>query len=175
MAKLRKMLCDITSPECAALMSQIETQSKATLACWAIGYARDRYLDIYEKECPGDTRLRDTIASCEQCLEGSIKLSELKPQLRDTAQTARDLNDYPVAQAAARAVSTACAAIQTPTNALGFLFYGAAAVAYSQAGLDKPAEVYDHMASQEFERALASLKQASVPDEAHPAKIQWNC
>ena len=175
MAKLRKMLCDIDSPVCIALMRRIETQSKATLAAWAIQYAKDHYLGIYETECPEDPSLKETIISCEQYLDGSKKLSDIKPQIRGAGQTARDLTDNPVAQAAARAVSTACAAIQTPTNALGFLFYGAAAVAYSQAGLEESAEVYDNMAAQELQNALTSLEQASVPDEEHPVKINWNC
>ena len=80
-----------------------------------------------------------------------------------------------MAQAAARAVATACAAIQTPTNALGFLFYGAAASAYQTAGLTQNAECYDRMALNEFRKAFQSLQRVSLPDEPNPAKIKWNC
>lgn len=69
----------------------------------------------------------------------------------------------------------ACAAVSTPTNALGFLFYGAAAIAYSKEGLTQSAEVYDAAASLELNRAYESLKDAAVPDEQHPAKIKWYC
>ena len=83
--------------------------------------------------------------------------------------------DNPTAQAAARAVSTACASVHTPTSALGCLCYGAAAAAYSQAGLEQGAEVYDQIASKELEKAVDSLKQVCVPDELHPVKVKWNC
>ena len=50
-----------------------------------------------------------------------------------------------------------------------------AAAAYSQAGLEQGAEVYDKIASKELEKAVDSLKQVCVPDEAHPVKVKWNC
>jgi hypothetical protein len=90
-------------------------------------------------------------------------------------EVARKLTDNPTAQAAARAVATACAAIQTPTNALGFLFYGAAASAYSAVGLAQNPEIYDRMALDEFQKAFQSLQQVSLPDEPNPAKMKWNC
>lgn len=175
MPKLRKMFGDIHSPECVNLMRLIETQSKTTLAAWAVGYAKKHYLELYEAECPGDLRLRDTIAACEAYFNGIKQQNEIKPLIRQAGQIARDRAEQPTAQAAARAVSTACAAIQTPTNALGFLFYGAAASAYSQAGLRQEAGVYDEFATIEFKNALDDLKQAAVPDEPCPAKINWNC
>lgn len=70
---------------------------------------------------------------------------------------------------------TACGVIQTPTNALGFVFYGAAAVAYDALGLSAAAAEYDAFAAAEFEALAASLRAASVPDEVRPAKINWNC
>ena len=77
-------------------------------------------------------------------------------------------------QAAARATATACAVIQTPTNALGYLFYGAAAAAYSKAGTED-ASRWDDLARAELEQALEELRAVSVPDEPNPAKINWNC
>lgn len=175
MAKMRKMLGDVRSRECADMMALIETQSKATLAAWAVDYARRYYLPVYVMACPGDGRLEDVIRACVDYLQGTRKLAEVKPLLREAAQIAREAGEDPVAQAAARAISTACATVQTPTNALGFLFYGAAAVAYGEAGLNEPAEAYDALASKEFRRALADLRDAAVPDEPNPAKINWNC
>ena len=168
------MLGRIDSQECVALMRLIETQSGTTLAAWAVGYAKDRYLGIYEEACPDDLRLRDTVSACEAYLEGRIQWKALQPLLKGAGELPRGIVD-PVVQAAARAVSTACAAVRRPTNALGFLFYGAAAVAYREAGLAQPPEIYDSLASEELGRALDSLRQASVPDEPHPVKIQWNC
>lgn len=175
MAKLRRMLGDINSPECIGLMRLIETQSKQVLAAWAVSYAKDNYLGILEEECPGSGAVKEAVAACEEYLSGNKKLSEIKPAVKAAVQTAREISNNPVGQAAARAVSTACGTVQTPTNALGFLFYGAAAAAYSEAGLEEKPEVYEKLASEELKRALVSLKAAAVPDEPNPVKINWNC
>ena len=175
MAKRRKMLGDIDSQECRALMDLIETQSRATLAAWAVGYAEKQYLAYYEEEHPGDLRLQKAVDACRTYLKGGCLLQEVKPLLKEAVQAARDVQGDPVAQAAARAVSAACATVQTPTNALGFLFYGAAAAAYRRAGLTEPEAVYDELAAGELRKALASLREAAVPDEEHPVKIVWNC
>lgn len=175
MPKLRKMLGDMESGECVSLMRLIETQSKMTLAAWAIRYARDHYLGIYESEYPDDLRMREIISVCEDYIEGNKKLSDINPVIKEAVQIARGVSDNPAGQAAARAVSTACAAVQTPTNSFGFLLYGAAAAAYSQAGLTEPAEVYDSLASAELQKAYESLQSAAVQDEPEPVKIKWNC
>lgn len=173
--KLRKMLGSVDSKESVGLMGMIETQSKITLAAWAITYAKDHYLAIYEEVCPADQRLREIVAACEEYLQESRKLNEVKPLIREAGQIAREIIDNPVGQAAARAISTACAVIQTPTNALGFLFYGAAAVAYSRAGLTQPAEIYDELTQIELGQALDSLEKIAVYNEPNPVKIKWNC
>lgn len=175
MAKLRKMLGEIDSQECKDLMALIETQSKQTLAGWAINYACENYLEIYEHECPEDGRLKSILDICFEYLEGSRKLNETKPFLKEARQIASGAEGHPVAQAAARAIATACSVVQTPTSALGFLFYGAAAAAYSESGLDQTADVYDRLATAELQKALASLQKAAVPDEQKPAKIKWGC
>lgn len=174
MAKLRKMLGRIDAPETVALMRLIETQSKTTLAAWAIGCARERYLPIFESINNADIQPRAALDACALYLDGGIKLAEAKQAIKPAVQTARDEQDH-TAQAAARAISTACAAITTPTNALGFLFYGAAAFAYSEAGLECDAQEYDVLATQELERALTSLQAVAVADEPNPAKIKWGC
>lgn len=173
MAKLRKMLGDINSPECIALMRAIETQSKATLAKWAVDRAKTRYLPVYVAE-GGSPRAAECIAACEAHLAGEMPLKEVKPYLRELTQIAREA-EQPVLQAAARAISTGCATIQTPTNALGYLFYGAAAVAYHQAGLEADADAYDDLAAKELQDALESLQLVSIESEPNPAKINWNC
>ena len=105
-------------------MRLMETQSKRTLANWAVAYAKAYYLPVFEAECPEERCLAETVAACESYGKGQTSLNELKPLLREAAQVARALADRPVAQAAARAVSVACSTVQTPTNALGYLFYG---------------------------------------------------
>ena len=104
---------------------------------------------------------------------GARTLRDLKPLLRQGTAAAREPSD-PIAQAAARATAAACAVAQTPTNALGYLFYGAAAAAYSQAGCDAP-ERWEELARQELEQALAELRAQSVPDEKDPVQVNWNC
>ena len=94
--------------------------------------------------------------------------------MKDTRQHSSTIKD-PIAQAAARAISTACAIYQTPTNALGFIYYGAAAVAYDEFDLDKAQTEYDKAAKKEWQKALSSLKQHAKQNETNPVKVKWNC
>ena len=175
MAKLRKMLGDVKQPEIVHLMRMIETQSAETLAKWAVSCAKERYWPVYERNVPGDERPRAAIEAAREYLEGLRKAGEMKGVLAEASQAAKDAGGKPVAQAAARAISTACATFRTPTNALGFVFYGAAAVAYEKAGTDQPQEVYDALATEEFNALIESLERVMVANEKKPAKINWNC
>lgn len=175
MAKLRKMLGDIKSDECINLMKLIETQSHETLSKWAIGYAKENYLDIFLEAFPEDISLKSAISACGEYLGGEKKLKDIKPALKGAAETARGVSDNPTAQAAARAIAAACASVQTPANSLGFLFYGAAARAYHTLGLSDTAENYDRAAKEELQRAFEELKKVSAENEPNPVKINWNC
>ena len=175
MAKLRKMLGGVSQPEIVRLMRMIETQSKERLAKWAVGCVQARYLPVFEKAAPEDQRPAAAIEAVKLCILGEVKAADLKKPLADAVQAAKDAEEFPAAQAAARAISTACAVIRTPTNALGFVFYGAAAVAYHKAGIDRPQEVYDALATEEFRELIESLEKVMIPDEKNPAKINWNC
>ena len=172
MPKLRKMLGDIHSPECAALMRLIETQSRHTLGTWAVCYAKSHYLPLCGQHV--QEQAKNAVTLCERHLAGEIPLKEVRPVLRELRRLAAG-TACPVAQAAARAVATACAALQTPTNAFGYLLYGAAAEAYHRAGLLATQDVYDALATRELQRALASLQDAAVPNEPNPVHIDWNC
>lgn len=174
MAKLRKMLGHVDDPQVKALMALIETQSKATLGRWAAGYTQANYLPLYEKAFPSDFRFHEIFKALREHLDGHLPMTKLKPHLREGAQLARSVED-PAIQAAARAMATACGTIQTPTNALGFTFYGAAAAAYSQAGLNESPEEYDRLAQQELDKILDSLQSTAVEDEPDPVKIKWGC
>lgn len=77
--KLRKMLGSVDSKESVGLMGMIETQSKITLAAWAITYAKDYYLAIYEEVCPADQRLREIVAACEEYLQKIAVYNEPNP------------------------------------------------------------------------------------------------
>ena len=78
MPKPRKMLGNATSPYILSLMSLIETQSKVTLANWAIDYAETYILPIYEKRCPGDNRPRRAMEAARDWLAGKVKLPYVK-------------------------------------------------------------------------------------------------
>lgn len=175
MAKLRKMLGNINDSEIKALMKLIETQSKETLAKWAVDYVEEYCLDIYKKAYPGNIEFQKAIAAIREHLAGAKSLKEVKPQIKEVSRLAKEAEENPAAQAAARAMATACGVVQTPTNALGFTFYAAAAAVYDRAGLEEKQEVYDRMAAEEFDRMLAALTKTAVPDETNPVKINWNC
>ena len=171
MTKLRKTLGDIRSETCRQLMDVIQTQSLRTLAVWAIGYAKEKYLPLCCEDCPELSRI---VSDCAACAEKGLPAATVKQQLRTATTLARTCTD-PVVQAAARAVAVACAVLQTPTNALGFLFYCAAAVAYSEGGLCRSRQEYEEMADKELKCACASLCACAVRDEKNPVKIDWNC
>ena len=166
MVKLRKTLGGIDWPVCEALMRQIETQSTVTLSRWAVDHAAREYL-LLCGEAPALTE------GCRNHLTGQLSLKELKPLLQEASAAARE-TEGAVEQAATQATAAACAVTQTPTNALGYLFYGAAAAAYSKAGTED-ASRWGDLARAELEQALEELRAVSVPDEPNPAKINWNC
>ncbi|WP_050697349.1 putative immunity protein [Anaeromassilibacillus senegalensis] len=175
MAKLKKMLGRADDPQIIALMEMIETQNKTTLANWAASYAEAHFLPIYEKAYSEDTRLRELILSVKMYLSGKQTFPAVKALLKQARQIAQEAEASPAAQAAARAVSTACAVVQTPTNALGFVFYGAAASAYSQAGISETPDRYDALASAELDKLVESLQKALIPNDPNPVRITWNC
>jgi hypothetical protein len=115
------------------------------------------------------------LASARRWLAGAIKLPEAKPAILGCHAAAREAEGEPAAQAAARAVGQAAAAIHTPTHALGLAFYGAAAVAYATAGTGLDAAAYDAIAAEEGARLVAALRESAVPNEPNPARVNWNC
>ena len=175
MAKLRKMLGSAKDPSVIALMELMNTQSKTTLARWAVTYAKTQILTICKRHFPEETCFSNAVTAALGYLDGTQTLSAAKPFLKTAAEAARALDGQPIAQAAARAVPTACAAIQTPTNALGFTFYAAAALVYEQFGLNKPPAVYDQEAAKILQTMLEEFRLVMLPDEANPAKLNWNC
>lgn len=168
MAKLRKMLGDVNDQVCVDLMHLIETQSKETLALWALSYIKE-YTKIYTSSC-----LNQTMDMVNRCLKNEVTIKDIKPYLKEARKDAASLNE-PSSVAASKAIATACAVLVTPSNALGFLFYGAAAVAYHEAGVHAEQIVYDTYGRKEFLKAFKSLRQVAIEDEAHPVNIKWNC
>ena len=103
MAKLRKMLGDVDSLECIAMMRLIETQSETTLARWALGYVESRILPVYKKKAGGERRLDALVQACQQVVQLHQPGKTGKPWIKEAGQIARETAD-PVAQAAARAL-----------------------------------------------------------------------
>lgn len=175
-SKLRKMLGAADSPYIISLMRLIETQSKATIAKWCMDYAEEFILPIYENAYPGDLRPRGAIDAARDWFDGRKKLPEVKDIILNSChRAARECEDNPAAQAAARACGQAAACFHTPTHSLGLAFYGAAAIAYFNAGTGKAHETYDKIAAEECAKMEAALKAISVENESDPVKINWRC
>lgn len=175
MAKIRKMIGKVDSPEIVSLMKLIETQSKPTIVRWCNEYAREHVLPIYEKDYPEDERLKNALNAINEWLDGAIKLVEAKKIVKEAQMAAREAEGNPSAQAAARAIGATTATINTVTSSLGLVFYGAAAVAYSSVGVNEKDEVYDRIAKKECKKIEDALRQIAIEDESNPAKIKWNC
>lgn len=175
MAKLRKMLGHIDSPNIVSLMKLIETQSKSTITLWCMKYAEEHILPIYQKDYPLDTRLQEALNGVHQYLNGEIKLPAVKKLISQAQKVAREIDNNPAAQAAARAVAQSAATINTPTSSLSLPFYGSAAIAYDRVGLFETVAVYDQIAEEEFIKMEAALRAIAVDNEEKPAKINWNC
>lgn len=170
MAKLRKTLGSPTEPAVLSLMENMEGKSKETLTAWAMDYVAEKYLPL-AAEPP---LFAELLEKTKDCMAGSLPLKEWKALLAE-ARKASAAEKEPVREAAARAIVTACGTWQTPTNALGFCFYGAAAMAYHQAGTAETKEAYDMLATKELEQILATLQQVKTAPEEQAAKLQWNC
>lgn len=170
MAKLRKTLGSPTEPAVVALMEGMEGKSKEALTTWAMAYVTEKYLPLVA-EVPLFSEL---LEKTKDCMTGNLPLKDWKALLAE-ARKASAAEKEPVREAAARAIVTACGTWQTPTNALGFCFYGAAAMAYHQAGTAETKETYDMLATKELEQILASLKQVKTAPNEQAAKLQWNC
>lgn len=174
--KLRKTLGDVNAPSTAALMRLIETQSRATICAWCIGYAEARILPIFEARRPGDGRPRGALEAARGYLAGGVKFREVKRIILDEChRAARELDADPIAQAAARACGQAAAAVHAPTHSLAVYFYGAAAVAYDRLGLDAAAGAYAAAAEAVCADLTRALRAVAVEDEPNPAKINWHC
>ncbi len=167
---LRKMLGSVDHPQIIRLMRLIETQSKSTLAAFAADYVSVHYLPIAGE----DARLSEALEAVRTHLSGEAHIKDVKPLLKAARAASQEEKD-PTRQAAKRAIATAAAVVITPTNALGFAFYGAAAYAYHTAGTKATADEYDALATAELACIVAALESAAIPDEPDPVKVDWGC
>jgi hypothetical protein len=175
MAKPRKMLSDWKAPYIQSLMKWIETQSKSTLALWAVDYAERVILPLWIKHEPKDLRPQKALNAAREWLDGKIKLPEAKKHILNCHEAAKESENNPVAQAAARTIGQCASTIHSARHCIGLAFYGALAVAYNTLGTNAPWEQVEQCAAEECGRMLDALRAVSVEDEPNPAKIDWKC
>ena len=171
--KYSKTLGNFQSPYIISLTRLIETQSKKTLTKWSTGYVEKHILPIYEAAYPSDTRPRAALNNAVGWLEGKVKFVDAKQSNYDAHTAATQAEGNPSAQAAARAAAHAALTIHVPAHCLGIAFYGTAALAYAQAGLNEEPAVYDRIAAVECAKMEAALHNIAVVNEPNPAKLDW--
>lgn len=175
MPKTRKMLNDCDAPYIKSLMKLIETQSKFTLANWAIDYAEQVLIPLWDKHHPNDKRPQIALNSARKWLSGAIKLPTAKVAILECHAAARESDTNPVAQAAARAVGQCSSTIHSARHCIGLALYGALSVAYDKLGTDATWHQLEQCAAEECGRMLDALRAVSVVDEPNPARIVWKC
>lgn len=175
MAKTRKMLSDWEAPYIQSLMGLIETQSKATLANWAVDYAERVILPLWCKSYPDDSRPQNALNAARKWLSGTIKLPQAKPAILECHAAARESEGNPIAQAAARAIGQCASTIHSARHCIGLAFYGALAVAYDKLGTHAPWGQIEKFAAEECGHMFDALQAVAVMNEPNPAKIDWKC
>ena len=175
MPKPRKMLRDWNAPYIQSLMRTIETQSKATLANWAVDYAERVMLPLWSKYHPDDSRPQSALFAARAWLSGTIKLPQAKVAILACHAAAREADANPVAQAVARTIGQSASTIHSARHCIGLALYGAIAVAYDTLGTDAPWESLEQCAAVECSRMLGALRAVAVKNEPNPAKINWKC
>ena len=135
---VKKMLSDWKAPYIQSLNKLIETQSKATLAIWAVDYSERVILPLWRKYYPDDLRPQNALNAAREWLSGTIKLPQAEPVILECHAAAREADGTPVAQAAARTIGQCASTIHSAKHCIGLAFYGALALAYDRLGTDAP-------------------------------------
>lgn len=175
MPQARKMLRDWNAPYIQSLMKLIETQSKATLAAWAVDYARQVMLPLWSKHYPDDRRPQYALDAARAWLSGAIKLPMAKAAILACHAAAREAGAIPAAQAAARTIGQCASTIHSARHCIGLAFYGALAVAYDRLGADAPWGQIEQCAAEACGHMEDALNAIAVENEPNPAKINWKC
>jgi hypothetical protein len=175
MPKARKMLSDWNAPYIQSLVKLIETQSKSTLAYWAVDYSQRVILPVWSKHYPNDLRPQNALNAAQEWLSGAIKLPQAKTAILECHAAAREAEANPAAQAAARTIGQCASTIHSARHCIGLALYGALAVAYDTLGTNATWDQLEQCAADECEHMLDALRAVSVEDEPNPAKIGWKC
>lgn len=169
------MLSNWEAPYIQALMNLITTQSKTTLANWVIDYSRQVLIPIWVSYFPDDVRPQNALTTARDWLSGRIKLPQAKAAILECHKAARETDEKPAAQAAARAIGQSASTIHSARHCIGLALYGALAVAYDKLGTSASWEQLEQSAADECGRMLEALRAVSVENEPDPAKIDWKC
>lgn len=173
MAKVRKVLTDLDAPYLQPLLLRMETQSKETLARFAVDYAEGTLLPLWRRAGHGeDLRPGRALEAARQWLEGTVKFPQVKEAILACHGAARACEDDAAAMAAARAVGHAASTIHAPRHAVGLALYGALAVAYAALGTDAPWKDIEACAAEECLRMAKALDAVAVEHEGNPARIR---
>ena len=175
MANQRKMLSNWDAPYIQSLIRLIETQSKQTLANWALDYSENLLLPLWSQYYPDDPRPKLALDAARDWLKGTIKLPAAKEAILACHAAARDAAGNAVAQGCARAIGQSASTIHSAKHCAGLAFYGALAMAYEHLGINQPWDKIEKYAAEECGRMEEALRSVSVRDEPNPVNIDWKC
>lgn len=173
MPKVRKVLKNWEAHYMQSLMKLAETQSKVTLANWAVDYCERVMLPLWNKYYPDDMRPFNALIAAREWLTGAIKLPRAKAAILECHSAAREAEGNPVAQAAARAIGQSASTIHSARHCMGLPIYGALAVAYDTLGTDIKWDQLENSVAEECGRMLEALHAVAAENEPNPAKIVW--
>lgn len=171
MRKLRKTFGNFDCPAIRSLARLAETQSKRTLCLWSIAYAGAHLLPVFEREFPDDPRPREALTNARGWLEGRVRFADAKETNNGAHNAATAAEGHPAAQAAARAIAHASLTIHVSAHCMGIAFYGAAALAFDQLGLDATEQEYLLIAEQAWREMESELQKIAVEDEQNQAML----
>lgn len=174
MRKLRKTLGNFDDPEILSLARLAETQSKRTICLWSIQYAQEHLLPIYECAFPNDPRPFNALINSRGWMEGNVKYVDAKETNNGAHSAATEAEGSPAAQAAARAIAHASLTIHVSAHCMGIAFYGTAAIAYDQIGMEAMQDEYLNIARKCWVEMETALREISVNNEPNPAKLNWD-
>jgi hypothetical protein len=86
MPKARKMLSDWEAPYIQSLMKLIETQSKVTLAYWAVDYSERVILPLWRKYYPNDLRPQNALNAARLTPDNVVKVNVFLTDMKDFAE-----------------------------------------------------------------------------------------
>lgn len=173
MPKVRKVLKNLDALYMQSLIQLAGTQSKATLANWAVDYCERVMLPIWYKYYPDDMRPLNALIAAREWLKGAIKLPRAKTAILECHSAAREAKGNPAAQAAARAIGQSASTIHSARHCMGLPIYGALAVAYNRLGTDIIWDQLENRVAEECGRMLEALHAVAAENEPNPAKIIW--